>query len=139
MARLAGRFAGVLLVRAPADTVDALATELRALAQAGLQVLVERGDAEPLADSRAMDLELVGHDRPGIIREVSTVLAARGVNIDELDSSCESAPMAGHNLFRVRARVHAPIALDVSALRGELEGLAGDLMVDISLAEPSDS
>jgi glycine cleavage system regulatory protein len=139
MARLAGRFAGVLLVTSASDRADALAGELRGLGQEGLQVVVERGDDAAPEESRGLELELVGHDRPGIVRQVSAVLAARGVNIDELDSVCESAPMAGHNLFRVRARVRAPKALEVAALRRELEGLAGDLMVDISLAESVES
>ncbi|MBT8492323.1 MAG: ACT domain-containing protein, partial [Deltaproteobacteria bacterium] len=139
MVRLAGRFAGVLLVTSSDDVVDRLATDLRALGQEGLQVVVERGDDDAPPDSRAMELELVGHDQPGIVRKVSAVLASRGVNIDELDSTCESAPMAGHNLFKVHAMVRAPMALDVAALRAELEGLAGDLMVDISLAESVES
>jgi len=136
MARLAGRFAGVLLVSAPAGEVEALATELRALGDHGLKVVVEAGDDSASDERIAMDLEVLGHDRPGIIREVSAALAARGVNIDELDTRCDSAPMAGHNLFRMRARVVVPAGMEPGALRTELEGLAGDLMVDIALVEP---
>jgi len=133
MARLAGHFAGVLLVSVAPGAAEALESQLRALG--GMQVVVDRGKDSRAEGSRLMEIELVGNDRPGIISEVSAVLAARGVNIEELESSSESAPMAGHNLFRMVARVSAAGALDTAALRAELEALAGDLMVDISLDE----
>ena len=138
MARLAGRFAGVLLVTAPTAEVDHLADDLRALGHHGLQVLVEKGDDSAPETRSVMDLEVMGHDRAGIIREVSAALAQRGVNIDELDTQCDSAPMAGHNLFRMRARVVVPADVEPGVLRSELEAIGGDLMVDIALVEPID-
>ncbi len=136
MARLAGRFAGVLLVSAAPAALDALSAELAALSDEGLRIVVERGEAEADESRRLMLIEVVGHDRAGIISEVSAALATIGVNIDELESRCESAAMAGHLLFRMRARVMVPDSIAEPVLRRELEALADDLIVDIHSDEP---
>jgi glycine cleavage system regulatory protein len=44
-------------------------------------------------------LELVGQDRPGILRSVSGVFAAPSVSVEELSSERLSAPMGGGTLF----------------------------------------
>jgi glycine cleavage system regulatory protein len=108
------------------------------LRESGLQVTVERGG--PVApgeasDARPLKLELVGLDRPGIIREVARVLAARGVNVEELHTQVESAPMSGETLFRMNARVRVPGTLRTAELRGALESIAGELMVDLELGK----
>jgi glycine cleavage system regulatory protein len=78
-------------------------------------------------------LELVGHDRPGILRSISGVLAAHGVNVEELSSERVSAPMGGGTLFQARATVVVPPAVSLGTLRADLEKLASDLMVDLTL------
>ena len=86
--------------------------------------------------ARAFVLELVGLDRPGIVREISHALADHGVNIEELVTDRTTAPMSGELLFRSRARVSVPPAVDPEKLRLRLEQLAADLMVQVSLAAP---
>ena len=44
LSRLAGKFAGIVVVSAPGERVDALVAELTALESQGLQVIVERTD-----------------------------------------------------------------------------------------------
>jgi glycine cleavage system regulatory protein len=138
MVRLGGRFAGVLLVSVDDGKAAALESDLRALRESGLQVTVERGGpgaASEAEGARPLKLELVGLDRPGIIREVSRVLAARGVNVEELHTQVESAPMSGETLFRMNARVRCPGTLRTAELRGALESIAGELMVDLELGK----
>ena len=43
MARLAGKFAGILRAEVPEDKVDALKAELRELASGGIHIIVEPG------------------------------------------------------------------------------------------------
>lgn len=136
MSHLAGQFAGLLRVAVPAAHADALARALAALESQGLRVTVAASDQpEATAERRALTLDLVGQDRPGIIREISGALAARGVNVDELDTSCSSAPMSGETLFRARARLHLPADVDADALRESLEKLANEMMVDLVFDE----
>jgi glycine cleavage system regulatory protein len=136
MARLAGQFAGILRVTVLEERSAQLRTDLESLQARGLRVIVETSDEGPETETRpAFRLELVGNDRPGIIREVSQTLAKSGVNVDELHTECSSAPMAGGNLFKATAQLRLPLGLDVEELRSALEKIAIDLIVDIHLDE----
>jgi glycine cleavage system regulatory protein len=84
---------------------------------------------------RRLKLALVGHDRIGIVREVSMVLANHAVNVESLDTHTSSAPMSAAVLFHAVAELTAAPDLDVGALTGELERISNDLMVDITLDE----
>jgi len=134
MAQLAGKFAGILRVRAPEERAADLRRALLGLEAAGLRVVVEAADSEgPLRLPGAPRLDLLGSDRPGIIREISRTLAARGVNVNELNTECFEAPMSGEQMFRASAELGLPEGLSVDDVRGILEGLAEDLMVDITV------
>ena len=136
MCRLGGEFAGLLRVEVPADRQAELVPALDALRAQGLTIVVHPDESAPvLAARRLTALELVGHDRPGIVRQISHVLARQGVNVEEFSSECVSAPMSGETLFKARARLGLPEGCDVAALRRELETLAADLMVDVSFAD----
>ena len=133
MSRLAGKFAGILRVSVEEDKAEALVSALDALSPR-LKLIVERSaQAEPEKPQRALRLSLVGNDRPGIIRDISGALARQHVNVDDLDTECVPAPMSSDVLFRAEAVLHIPADLDIEALRAELERLADDLIVDISL------
>jgi glycine cleavage system regulatory protein len=134
MARLAGKFAGILRVRVDTARADDLVRRLTTLETEGLRVIVERGRGEAVA-YRTIGLELVGNDHPGIVRDISRVLADHGVNIEELETEVTSVPMSGEALFRARARLRLPPAVTPSDLRRVLESLAGELMVDLSLED----
>src|SRR5215471_14950455 len=108
MAHLAGKFAGILRITADDQKAAGLAFSLKALGARGLTVVVEASAAGPAPQFRTIGLELVGHDRPGIVREISRVLAAHSINIEEFESSVTSAPDTGDVLFRGRARLRTP-------------------------------
>ncbi len=129
MVRLAGQFAGVVLVEGPA----ALTEGLRALETEGLRITVQGGEAAA-AEGERLVLEVVGNDRPGIVRDVTAVLAACGVNIEELTTDVASGSFSGGSLFRATAMLRAPAAAAVDAMRAGLEGLGNDLMVDVKAA-----
>ena len=135
MSRLAGEFAGILRVTVPTAQADDLSGALEALRAEGLRVVVERGVEEAVEEGRLIVLELVGSDRPGIVHKISEALAARGVNVDELNTECEGAPWSGGTLFKAMARLRVQEGLDLDQLREGLEAIAGDLMVDISIGE----
>ena len=134
MAHLAGKFAGILRVEVPPERAAELTSALNRLETRGLKIVAERGGETAAADSRAMDVELLGLDRPGLVREISGLLAARRVNVEELSTDLFSAAMSGDTMFRARARVNVPPEVDEHELRESLERLAGDLMVEIKLA-----
>jgi glycine cleavage system regulatory protein len=98
-------------------------------------IKADAGAANP-ASLDLLHLDLVGHDRPGIVREITSALAARGVNVEELATEVVSAPMSGETLFQAHATLSLPQDCDPAALRGDLERIAANLMVDLTLDQP---
>jgi glycine cleavage system regulatory protein len=135
MAHLAGKFAGILRVEVPAGESAALTAALASLSARGLRVVAEASAETPAGAGRTMELELVGLDRPGIVREISQLLAREGANVEELHTDRSSAPMSGEMLFAARARVRLPAEADLARLRSGLERMASDMMVEIRLVE----
>ena len=135
MSRMAGQFAGILRVSVPADHQAALIAGLQTLGDAGLRILVAEGGGEPdEAETRqVLALELIGNDRPGIVRDITRVLADLGVNVERLSTEVAPAPMSNEPLFRAEARLSLPAALSHDAVQARLEGLADDLMVELSV------
>ncbi len=132
MCRLGGEFAGILRVEIPAEKKSALLTALQNLQANGLQILVRDDASAPAKISgRQTTLEIVGSDRPGIVREISAALARAGVNVEEFSSEVTSAPMSGENLFKAVARLQLPPRCDHAALQKDLEKIAADLLVDV--------
>lgn len=136
MARLGGQFAGIVLVEAP----EVLADDLRALESQGLRIVTQNvtdgtaAEAVATAGQRIM-LEVVGNDRPGIVRDVARVLADCGVNIEELTTGVASGSFSGETLFRATALLRAPNEELVDRVRASLEQLGNELMVDIHPAD----
>jgi glycine cleavage system regulatory protein len=135
MARLGGKFVGLLRVSVDAALADRLADGLRGLVAENLIVVVEHSSEIDVRDSRMLRLDLVGGDRPGIVRDISQVLARHGVNIEELETEVESAAMSGEPIFHARARVRLPGSTTVDEIRAVLEAMADHLMVDLAFDE----
>lgn len=134
MAHLAGQFAGIVHAAVPPEQVAALTLALQNLSNDGLTVLLHVEADEGAAIVYApMWLDLMGADRPGIVREVTRVLSEHEVNVEEFQTECLSAPMSGEKLFQATARLRLPPGLSVQRLQQELERIGHDLMVDIRL------
>jgi glycine cleavage system regulatory protein len=135
MAELAGKFAGIVLVTVADDGVDALVGALEPL-QGMLDITAQRGSVPvTVPEAQRFVLDLVGSDRPGIVREITEVLAAHGVNIESLRTEASDAPMSGGRLFEAHAVLEVDASTDLGALRVALERLADELMVDIDLEQ----
>jgi glycine cleavage system regulatory protein len=136
MCRLGGEFAGIVRVELPSGSAADLTASLSALEGQGLRVVVHAEGAVARAPQagRLEYLEIVGNDRPGIVRQITGVLAAHAVNVEEFSSECVDAPMGGTQLFQARATVLVPAGVSTQLIRSELEKLASDLMVDLRLS-----
>ena len=143
MSHLSGKFAGIVRVSVPAGQLDSLKSSLAGLP--GLRVTSEECAADTLPQSsaatetaspdRRLTFSLVGHDRIGIVREVSQVFARHAVNVEMLSTHTASAPMSAAILFHATAELTGSTTLDVGALTRDLEDISNDLMVDITLDE----
>lgn len=136
MARLGGKFAGIVQVSVADQNAEALRDALAALGHDGLlQVSVDRTGAAPESTGQRFVLHLVGSDRPGLLHSVSAALAAVRASIEELTTDTVNAPMSGGLLFQATATVALPASVGIEDIRTELEALADRLMVDIDLED----
>lgn len=136
LARLAGKFAGIVLVDVPEAGVAAFT-------EAASNLLDELGwkvDVTPAgtggSEGREVQVQLVGQDRPGMVRQVSSALAAQRVSIRHFRSWTQNAPQGGGVLFEAEAVVTLPTGVEVETVRAALEPIADELMVDLTLVEP---
>ena len=131
MTKLAGKFAGVLRVNIAEDTIDALTAALSRLSD--LHVTVESAGPETPVAAQTLALELLGHDRPGIVREVSHALASRGINVLDLSTEVISAAMSGEEMFKAHAELDVPESTSLDELHATLDRICSELDVDITI------
>jgi len=136
MCRLGGQFAGILRIHIAKDKENALVRSLQGLGAHGLTVVVRPDKTAPSSQPEKLaSLELVCHDRIGIVLQISSVLARHGINVEELETECTSAPMSGEMLFKATARLSLPDSCNVKQMRRELEEVAGNMMIDLTFTE----
>jgi len=140
MCRLGGEFAGILRVHVPEEKEEALVQGLRALQAQGLNTVVQpdRGET-PVSPQQTVALEIIGQDRPGIVREISRALAEYDINVEEFSSECVDAPMTGEKLFKAQAYLQIPESCHLAAVQKELEKIANDLMVEVTFEQVRDA
>lgn len=131
LAELAGVFAGVVQVSVAEDRASELTTTLQGLD--GLTVAVHAGTTATESASQPVSLQILGNDRPGIVREISSVLRTHQLSIDDMTTTTRDAAMAGGRLFEASVTAEVPASADLDALRADLERLATEIQVDITL------
>jgi glycine cleavage system regulatory protein len=127
--QMSGIFAGVVEIVCPESSTSALSAELTGLENFKMQI-EQALPAASIAESQLI-LELTANDRAGIVQEISSTIHSNGGNLLKLVSTQESAPHAGHELFKAKVTIAANDS-DIDNMISALEDLADDLMVDIS-------
>ena len=127
--QMSGIFAGVIEIACPNEHLQALANELGGLEKFKMQI--EQAKQDDAANESLLVLELTANDRAGIVQEISSTIHHQGGNLLKLVSTQESAPHAGHELFKAKVTISAE-PNNIDAMINALENLADDLMVDIS-------
>ena len=137
MARLAGEFAGIVLVSMPTVEIAKLEAALGALSKDGIDVTMRRASAAAAPPTgRRIYIELAGADHTGIISEISSEIARLGASIEELTTRVFPGSMSGTAMFEAQVDVILPDGLDADEVRERLEDIADDLMVEIEV-EPA--
>ncbi|MGM7667819.1 glycine cleavage system protein R [Microbacterium sp. A93] len=132
LAELVGVFAGVIQVSVADDRQSDLESALRAL-DGLLTIAVHTGAGARTATEQPITLQILGNDRPGIVREVSAVLHAHELSIQDMTTETKDAAMAGGRLFEATVSARIPASADLASLRADLERLTAELQVDITL------
>ena len=132
MAHLAGHFTGILRIECPEENMGGLLSALRGGDVSGLEVHVREEATPESVHTRCLRFDVVGNDRPGIIRQLSTAIAQSGGNLEKLESHLESAAMAGHPVFHATGSVCVAQDFDETILVEALEDLGDDLSVSLT-------
>lgn len=136
MSQLAGQFAGIVQIGIAADQLQALTDALLALRSEDWTLSIQPAAASAASsDCRRLYLSIIGPDRPGIVREVASALASCQINVREMTTRVSSAPMSAELLFEAEAEIDVPRALPFGQLNDNLDRIADQLAVDISLGE----
>jgi len=136
IATLEGQVAGLVHFEVPSPNAESMAAALSTLESSGVHVVVTRQEQIPVpAGRRVIKLELIGHDRPGIVTELSGSLARRRVSIEDLHTEIVDGPTPAEHLFKVRALLVVPESVPNDELRRALEPLIKEMTVDIALGE----
>ena len=129
LATMAGKFAGIVRVEVPEAKYPDVQQALQSLRDEGLTVLTELG-GDSVDSASSHKISVVGNDRPGIVREVTQVLAKQSANVIDLVTEMEPASMSGGELFRATIHFALNADQDLESVIAALENLSPDLMVD---------
>lgn len=129
LSHLAGYFAGILRVEVAEQHVAALTAALQQMQD--LDIRVQHGVDSRVNQQKLLRFVITGNDRPGIVRELSSVIKHKGTNIIHFESSKQSAPNWGVPLFNAIATVELPEGLNKDEVVRALEDIASDVMVDV--------
>ncbi|TXH96920.1 MAG: glycine cleavage system protein R [Rheinheimera sp.] len=129
LSHLAGYFAGILQVEVAEQHVAALTAALQQMQD--LDIRVQHGVDSRVNQQKLLRFVITGNDRPGIVRELSSVIKHKGTNIIHFESSKQSAPNWGVPLFNAIATVELPEGLNKDEVVQALEDIASDVMVDV--------
>ena len=133
MAVLGGRFTMMLIVEAPEATdLEAVGEELEdTRARLGLDALSLSPLAETASAAAAVPSHIVtvyGVDHPGIVHAVSARLAARSVNVTDLETR-----LVGEGLYAMVLEIALPAGLDAEALGAMLAEVGAEQGVEVTV------
>lgn len=138
LSRLGGKYVGSLLVELEDDRLSALEANIRDVDARGLHVSIVAAEEDTDRRGYPLSIEVVGQDRPGIVREVTAGLSDLKINIEDLETSIENSSWSGERLFRAKARLSVPEAVSFEQVRDALEAISGEIMVDLTIGPPND-
>jgi len=137
MAVLGGEFALILLVSGGELEVKWLSENLAELrTRTGLN-LAARPTVAPGA--RQMEQTLLyrmvvsGMDHPGIVRQFTSALHNRGVNIESLETRVAPAPLSGTPVFTMECKLAVPVKVKIAQLKQVLNQAAEEGNLDFDL------
>lgn len=136
MMNLRGHFALIALVEGAPEALEALKNRLRESGGAlGLtfDFSAARNGAAAGGKGVPFRLKTYSMDQPGIVHKVTTFLRERNINIEELESTLESAPFMGTPVFTMELVMLVPATANVKELRRALEDLGDTLNCDVDV------
>ncbi len=134
LSRLGGHFTGIVRVEISGDQAANFESAITALSNDTLTAKVYLASDEKAVSEYSNKAHIIieANDRPGIVEEISSQLLQLGINVENMETHCESAPMSGYSLFVASLEIALPKNVSLQQMEEALEGLSDDLMLTIS-------
>ncbi len=136
MSQLANRFAGIAVVSVDETRMAELKTALGSLPE--ISSLIEEADEVETKNTRLLEVNVVGPDRPGIVHEVTQALEQHVANVVQMETHIAAAPMSGELTFSADATVEVDFNVEWQSLAERLDAVALELGIDILIEEEPD-
>jgi glycine cleavage system transcriptional repressor len=135
MAILGGEFALILLAAGSAEALGRV-RDGRAALEERLGLAITLKDTTAATSGRRYlpyRLRVSGVDQPGIVSNISAILATHEVNVASLESRLQFAPLSGTPMFLLRAELQVPSELALSELRKTISDVCDAENLDFQL------
>jgi glycine cleavage system regulatory protein len=139
MSQLEGKFAGLARIGVGSENVEQLKLALFNLSENKFTLSIEDAIESVTGDLQQYRLNILGHDRPGIVHEVTRTLARHHINLLEMTSNISAAAMTGIPMFSADVTVEISNQADIEVIDNQLSDIATELGLDIMLSEVGDS
>ncbi|SHI14616.1 glycine cleavage system protein R [Ferrimonas marina] len=127
LSNLEGRFVALIKVEVPSENTS----QLKELLVQNSEVTVTFYPCQPSTERRInAAFNIDANDRPGLVNDITQLLANHDINIEELDSH-RLGLSDGQNLFTATLSVTMPPELDPAFIARELEGLHEQMAVNV--------
>jgi len=134
LSKMAGQFAGIVQITLPEAQVDKFRLALQQIDK--LQILITLDQHLPqMTAENVLNIELMGNDKTGIVQDITHAIHQAGASVIKMQTSCESAPNWGGELFKAQLQVGLTADANIDEIREHLEAIANDLVVDLSLTQ----
>ena len=138
MTQLAGKFAGLFRIEADAGKMLELKQAIEELTSDKMHIMMEEisdkeKDKAEQGPVHYHKLEILGHDRVGIVREISRTLLEENINISDFISEVTTAPMSGNPLFKASVTFENMGDHGKEVLQSKLDKIATKLSIEINL------
>lgn len=139
MGRLADEFTLILLLTGSGDDLqERLSRDCKRLErEKNIFVFIRPLDfqqPEPKIGNNIHTIEVEGVDQAGIVYKVARLLADEKINIETLHSTKKFSPNSGTAMYDMIITAKVPKDITLAAIEAQLEELANELNVDISIS-----
>jgi len=129
MIRLGDFFTIMVLVNIDKNNIENLNQELGNYSNYQISIHELKNQSNDINEN-IHTIHLNGIDNEGLVYKITNELAELDINIEELKTNIENAPMSGLMLFSLTAKISHP-ALNYNMLKTKMDILAAELDVNI--------
>jgi len=137
MANMQGQFAIVMVIGGTHQAIDQITTDLETLSlKTGIHARLTPAARAGFEATRRLPYRLTGRalDQSGLVHLVANRLHSLNVNIENMETALEAAPVTGAPIFAMDLVIAVPYDAPIQKLRDELAAVCDSLNIDWQLA-----